>query len=426
MRTHAPVSVFFRLFMLLTILAAARVMSPVPAGAQAPEATQTITVIGTSGVYGDRIAEARQAAISNSLISAVKANAAELLSTEDLVTHFPTLNRILFEQTGTFVQGYKVLTEFKYGKRYRVLVQATVLTDRVIKELNSVGILMDQKYLPKILFLLTETIPGNAYPQYWWGGEDSSFLVTAGEQAMRGVLGKEGFSLIGHSFMKPGPEIASLYHKPYLTDAESAEIGGLLQADVVVVGTSETQSTLNTMGESLRSYKATVTVRAVRTTTGERIAEAAQTAMAVNADETAGGRIAIGSAGKLAAEELVRQITAVWKKERGGPEMVEVVLTGTRHLAGFVKLRKIISATPGVNGIQVREISGDQATVVVDFDSSADELANMLILNDFKDFGISITGITDNTLSIGIVQQEAAPETPVEPAEGDTPTETSD
>ncbi len=114
--------------------------------------TKVVKVIGTGRIYKNNTAEAREQAISNSLVSAVEKAIAELLPHEILVQKFYMLNNIFYENTREYIQDYKVLAEAASDKFFRVIVQATVTTDRIKERLLNVGITMEEKTLPKILF----------------------------------------------------------------------------------------------------------------------------------------------------------------------------------------------------------------------------------------------------------------------------------
>lgn len=146
-----------------------------------------------------------------------------------------------------------------------------------------------------------------------------------------------------------------------------------------------------------------MSVRAIRTVNGEEIAKTEQTALAAHADEIAGGRAAISAASELAAADVIRRISSLWKKDSGGPGFLKVKLTGTRDLVGFVKLRKTIASLPGVDGIRVKEIRVDEALIEVAYQNDADTLAGDLILNDFESFGINIFDINPDGIQLDIV-----------------------
>ncbi|MBW1724383.1 MAG: hypothetical protein JRJ33_03200 [Deltaproteobacteria bacterium] len=112
--------------------------------------TKTIVVIGTGKIHGKNSARAREEAIANGLVSAVEDVAVELLPPESLARNFQTFNDLLNGQTGKFVQGYRVLAELPLKQTYRVVVEANVFTSRLKIFLSDAGILLSEKFLPKI------------------------------------------------------------------------------------------------------------------------------------------------------------------------------------------------------------------------------------------------------------------------------------
>jgi hypothetical protein len=122
------------LFSLIMVL-----MTSNAAQAQESATTKTFVVVGTAAMQGGNVSAAREKAISDSLVTAVALMTEELLAVESLVDNFPQLNELLFDQTSTFIQGYKVLTEAGQDKSYRVIVQATVSGKKNIKKVDRCG-----------------------------------------------------------------------------------------------------------------------------------------------------------------------------------------------------------------------------------------------------------------------------------------------
>lgn len=364
--------------------------------------TKIVEVTGTGVVHDEDVVKARNQAISNSLVSAVEMVVSDFLSTESLVRNFQTLNETLYDNTGKFIQDYKVLTELISGKIYRVMVQATVSIDMVERQLSSAGIMLAEKSLPRILFFIAEQNVEDVSPQCWWG-EDMTLAKTAAESAMSESMRKKGFPVIDHGNIFGNLRYDILSYKPDLNNRQAVDLGARLQADVVIVGKSVAQIAPNTMGENIRSFKGTVTVRALRTDTGAEVASTTQTAVAVNTDEIAGGREALSGAGFLAGEEFASQIAAVWRKEVKKPAMVEVIVEGTGRLANFVTFRRILNDMPEVNGIQIREMKFDEAAIIVNFQGNAEELADALMLKAFDSFGINIYEVSQNRLRIELI-----------------------
>ncbi len=121
----------------------------------------------------------------------------ELLEVESLVDNFSQLNELLLDQTSTFIQGYKVLTEAGQEKSYRVVVQATVSGQKISKKLTEAGILRTTKTLPSVLFLIAEQNLEQQSPRYWWSPSGSG-LIPISEAVMVDRLQEAGFTIIDH------------------------------------------------------------------------------------------------------------------------------------------------------------------------------------------------------------------------------------
>ena len=364
--------------------------------------TKVVEVIGTGRIYKNNTAEAREQAITNSLVSAVEKAIAELLPHVTLVEKFPMLNNIFYENTREYIQDYKVLAEAASDKFFRVIVQSTVSTERIKERLLNVGITMGEKTLPKILFFITEMSLGDILPKYWWG-EDFSFSNVFSERAMNEKFKEEGFSLIDHGHKVQNMAAESGSNKLDLSIQEAVSLGTRLHADVVIIGKSTAEATPNIMGGNLKSFKGTVIVRAIWTDTGEEVAFITKTAVTVNSDEIAGGNDALASAGSLIGEELASQIAAAWQKKVEEPEMIEIIVKGTSRLANFVMFRRTLNEMPGIEDVQIREMKSDEATIVVDFKGNSKELADALMVKTFDSFGINIFEVSPTSLKIELI-----------------------
>lgn len=364
--------------------------------------TKVVKVIGTGRIYKNNTAEAREQAITNSLVSAVEKAIAELLPHETLVEKFPMLNNIFYENTREYIQDYKVLAEAASDKFFRVIVQSTVSTKRIKERLLNVGITMGEKTLPKILFFITEKSLEDILPKYWWG-EDFSFSNVFSEMAMNEKFKEEGFSLIDHGHKVQNMAAESGSNNLDLSIQEAVSLGTRLHADVVIIGKSTAEVTPNIMGGNLKSFKGTVIVRAIWTDTGEEFAFITKTAVTVNADEIAGGNDALASAGSLIGEELASQIAAAWQKKVEEPEMIEIIVKGTSRLANFVMFRRTLNEMPGIEDVQIREMKSDEAMIVVDFKGNSKELADALMVKTFDSFGINIFEVSPTSLKIELI-----------------------
>jgi len=391
-----------RLLFTVFILAVAANLSGI-VNAEENASEKIIEVIGTGAIQGGDVAKARDQAIKNSLVSAVEFAVADFLPLESMIRNFEILNENLYDNSSEFVAYYKVLTELKSEITYRVLVQATVSIDAIKEELISVNIKVYKKNLPKILFLIAEQNFSDISPRYWWS-KDLTFVKGYTEIAMTEKMLKNGFSVIDQKSLIINEEFETLKDKADLSNQDAVSLGAILQADVVIVGNSKAAIAPNIMGGDIKSFKGTVLARALRTDTGDEIASTIQTAVSVNKDNIAGARDALSNAGYLAGSDLASQIVMKWHKEvKKSITTLVIIVEGTRALSNFVIFRAELNEIPGVDSLQTSEMKADEATIVVDFQGNAKELADALMLKNFESFGINIYEISQSHLRIRLV-----------------------
>ena len=398
-------SLIRRLLFTVFILAVAANLSGI-VNAEENASEKIIEVIGTGTIQGSNVAKARDQAIKNSLVSAVEFAVADFLPLESMIQNFEILNEILYDNSSEFVADYKVLTELKSGRTYRVLVQARVSIDAIKEELISVNIKVYKKNLPKILFLIAEQNFSDISPRYWWS-KDLTFVKGYTEIAMSEKMLKNGFLVIDQKSLIINEEFETLKDKADLSNQDAVSLGAGLQADVVIVGNSKADIAPNTMGGDIKSFKGTVLASALKIDTGEEIASTIQTAVSVNQDNIVGARDALSNAGYLAGSDLASQIVRKWhEKVKKSITTLVIIVEGTRDLSNFVIFRAELNEIPGVDSLQTSEMKADEATIVVDFQGNSKELADALMLKTFESFGINIYEISQTHLRVRLVSSK--------------------
>lgn len=364
---------------------------------------KTFVVVGTSKIQDGNIQTARESAISESLVSAVALMTEEVLEVSALIENFPQVNQVIYAKPDAYVLDYKVLTETESGKHYRVLVKARVAGKKIAKQLSNAGILRAKVKLPAILFFISEQNLQEDTPRYWWGKQMGGFEAIT-EATMADILKARGFAIVTHRGVGIG-KTADLGSgaTPALTEDEAISIGTRLQADLVIMGTSVASPTASIMGDELKSFKAILNARVLRTQNGEELANISRTSVTANINEAAGGRDALKMAATLAGDDLATQLDAAWRRLAERPSQVEVFVEGTGNLANFVKFRRALSGISGVEGIRVKEIRPNETTLIVDYKGKAEELAAALMRQNFENFGINIYEITQRNLKIALV-----------------------
>jgi hypothetical protein len=389
-----------------TILCAALLAAALPGSghAQASPETRTTLAIGTARVYKDNVAGARDQAIRNGLISAVDRIVMDMLPVESLVENFQTANEILQGNTRAFIQGYQVLAEQRVDKTYRVLVQATLATTALGERFSNAGIVLGKKTLPTVLFFIAERNIDDETPRYWWG-EDLQFFKPIAEYAMSEALRKKGYIIMDPGAVIQSGTVEIDTQNPDLGNTEAVNLGTHLGADVVILGQSEVEATANVMGANIRSFEATVRLRAILAKTGAEIGSTTQTAVAAKQSEYEGSTEALTQAGALAGEALSKQIASAWEKGSEGPSMVKIIVEGTQNLVNFVLFRKTLNDISGIEGIKTREMRPDTSTIMIEYTGTPKQLADALMLKTVENFGINITEVSDDHLRVEIVSK---------------------
>ena len=361
--------------------------------------TKTVVVTGTGKIHQKDSARAREEAIADSLVSAVNRVAVELFPLESMVRNFQAFNEMIYGNTDKFIQDYKVLAEVPSTNNYRVMVEATVSINTLKKLMSSAGILLEEKPLPKILLLISDQNQSDRLPKYWWG-QEKYFSEFSSITALVEPIKTKGFPIIDPHIISQNTRFDPIYDKPDLNDTEAVTLGLSLQAGVVIVGKSVASSGPNIMGKNIRSFKGIVSARAIRTDTGSEIATTMQTSVTTNTDEIVGVRDVLSRAGSLAGEDLASQILAAWQKHEEQSNLLEIIIEGTGDIANFEKLRGLINNISGVKNVQIKELNPNKATLMVDFQGIAKELADALMLNTSGSMGINIHEVSQDRLII--------------------------
>jgi hypothetical protein len=365
--------------------------------------TKTVCVIGSSSASSANIEKARDAAISESLISAVYQVAFELLPPNAMSGHFAEINKKLFTAGHAFVQNYKVLAEYPSETIYRVLVEATISVEGLKKHLTDSGLLADAKSLPSILFLISEKPGIDSAPKFWWGVDSPSYKPEA-ENAISIILKEAGYNVTDHQLLTLPRDAMELGQKHSLNNEDALMLGIYSNAGILIVGESSIEKSANVMGTGKKTFKATVSVRAVSVEGGNEIAASTKTATIADIDEIKGNTAALTEASKLAGNELLSKLDTIYKTAQKSSGQITLAVEGTGDLSKMVFFRKALSEMPGVNMITIKEMSQNEASIAVDYQGNSQNLADDLMLKTFDSFGINIYEITKDILKIKIVE----------------------
>jgi hypothetical protein len=160
------------------------------------------------------------------------------------------------------------------------------------------------------------------------------------------------------------------------------------------------------MGSSMKSAQADVSLRAVNTDNGQVIASSTNHAAAVHPSEVNAGTEALKQATEGIAEKLISQIINRWSQDVSGGTMIQVVISGIKSYKHLVKFKEMVQKKMrGVSGLYQRDFSSGVATLDFNISTTAQNLADELVVIDYGGFVIDITSITQNSINLEMKMQ---------------------
>lgn len=390
----------FFLLMLLVVLCAA-------VAAQAEEAESLYVTIGSSRIYENDTAAARQNAIRDAQQKAVEIAAVATVSSDVLVYYFDKIAPLIVTSPDRYIGNFKVLAENQAGAEYRVVMENRVMTETLQNTFRDAGIQVGGQKMPAVALFLAEQTDPDVPPRYWWGKGMRNDLSIS-EAALVEILQGRGFRVAEHSRAVQQKAQWELNDAPDAESADAVRFAAQLAADIVVLGRAGASPAANTLGEEIRSFQAEVTLTAYRTDTGEEIARIQRDAMAADADERIGLRKALDQAGKAAGAAMAHEISEKWKTAESGPGKITVQVGGTQHFASYIRFRRELMELPGVKDMTVVERTPDNATLAVSFDGGGRALAGILVLRQFEDFRLDIQEVEADRISVTLIPATVA------------------
>jgi len=103
------------------------------------------------------------------------------------------------------------------------------------------------------------------------------------------------------------------------------------------------------------------------------------------------------------AEAGIDEIKSISSEKSSGLKTIKAQIEGSDYLSSFIMLRKTLNSMNGIKDVQTRELTSDQAVVIIAFDGDGKDLARELMLNSFDDFVLELSAITEESITIRFV-----------------------
>ncbi|MCF8035928.1 MAG: hypothetical protein K9K62_03535 [Desulfobacteraceae bacterium] len=374
-------------------------------GGPAAAESQTIVAFGGSRIYND-VASAKNAAVSRGLLSAVQTAAAQLISHRELTENFGTIAGMLSSRQDAFIQDYRILKEFRSEKHYQVLVQATVSKQKIKQAFSQEGIQTESDQMPAVLLMVAEKNTDDLGFDYWWRQGYGDFSQPASVSPIKRVFTRKGFTLVqpDSGGGSPGDLFSGIDPGARPSDHEASLLANRLNADIVIVGTAVAEATSNRMGENTRTFKADVELRVIDAGTGKALTTVQKRALTTGEDPDKESKDALADAAYQAGKHLADRVAPLWRNAEQAGDQFMIRVQGDSVLLYLEDLRSALREQSGISGIQTSEMTGNSATLTVDFKGTARELANHLLVQSFDRFGINIREISEDGMSVQLTR----------------------
>ena len=293
----------------------------------------------------------------------------------------------------------------KEGKRsaqlYEVTVKAVVKMTDLQSDLDAIATLIRRKNTPRIMMMIDERNIGEGAGQFHYFEADMNTAETAIMQTMM----NKGFKFVDPATVKQNlrrEQAAAILEGDV---AQAAALGRSLGAEVVVTGKALAKATVvEAYGTRQRSQQATVTLRAIRTDTGDIIATATGQGAYPHIDDVVGGTKAIEKACEKLSDDLITRILDRWQADVSSGSSLTLKVS---NVTDFSQLSTLKAALPiyvrNLSNVVQREFHGGIATLELTMTGNADDLAQRLSGKVIENMKIRVTGMTQNSVTIELL-----------------------
>ncbi len=272
-----------------------------------------------------------------------------MVDSESLVKNNELLSDKIYTQTTGYIASYKVVSEKadRDSNIYTVTVEAVVKEGDLAHDLDSLGVLMRRMKMPRVAVAVKEE-----------GQEAAATLLR--------MLKEKGFNVV---------DSGSLEQDFYgMQETAQSDLLRKYGAEVVILGSLKGGEGGSVGKSNLRSYQASLALKALRTDTKHLLGTASGSGKAVHVGEE-GMAQATRQAATLAGSDLIRQITAQWSKEASSTRQLVLTLEGADAAQADKMAARLQKEGRGIQEAVVRSASGGQAEIEVSMQGDASALA---------------------------------------------------
>jgi hypothetical protein len=189
---------------------------------------------------------------------------------------------------------------------------------------------------------------------------------------------------------------------------QAAILGKSVGAEIVLTGKALAKATvMEAFGVSQRSQQATVTVKAIRTDTGDIIATSSGQGAYPHIDDVIGGTKAIEKACSKMSEDLISQILDRWQTDISSGATLTLKVKGVKD---FDQLNKFKSALKyyvrNLQTVTQREWEEGYSVLEVEMKGTSEDLAQRLSGKNIEGILVKVIGMSQNSVTVQLSEAE--------------------
>jgi hypothetical protein len=386
-----------RLSVHLVFLVAVLLILVIGAFAQSKE----IKAKGYGTIYGNNKAAARDRAIEDAQRKAVEQAMGTMISSESVTKNFQLISDRILSLSSGYIENYRVISEKEIDGEVEVEIAAIVGMSKLNDSVQAIKNLIGRMDRPKIMVLIAEQSIREERQQLSEKSRGDAVLSSTSLGVAENVLIEffraKGFDFVDRQALAGQIEVADPL--TLVNDKERIKkIANLTDAQVAIFGQAQARNAGEVQG--IYSGQANISLRALKTDTGEIIAATSAHAAVPFVDPSTANTKALSEAAKKISQTLMDQILSQWQSESSGSRSICLVIRGVKY-AEVKKLRSWLKKyVRGVKSVHQRYVKEGMAELDLDIQGSAQNLADELSEKKFQKKTIEVLDLLPNKVSI--------------------------
>jgi len=358
---------------------------------------------GSRKIINHNIQHAKQKAVSDALEIALQNAFISLVPRQVMASNLDFFYNQIVSHVSDYIITYRVLGGIENNGRYLVGVESKVDLILLKQTLTNARILNTGQDKPVILLFIVEKTPSDLLSKYWWRNNPIPYESLA-EKIIVNKMVQERFILTGNSEPRPDPSFYNITFDS-IYDVEAAiDLGREMKVDMIFFGKAKSSEAINRMGQE-KTFNSEINLEGYYLETGEKVIESMIQAAAKSNIAEEGNILAISSAAKLSAVDLIDKVNTFWTQNLRKEHTFDVNIEGENFLPRFIALKQKLKQMPGIENMQPSEMGSNYAVMQIFYKGKPSQFADMLMLKTFGSFGLEISDVRDDFLNIRFIEK---------------------